>query len=66
MPSTATDTRAETSAATDKPARKSAERNVVSGGHPVGKALKNEGAGEDIRIIDVGHDETAARAFQES
>ncbi|MDP2619833.1 MAG: hypothetical protein Q8P46_06605 [Hyphomicrobiales bacterium] len=46
MPSTATDTRAETSAATDKPARKS--------------------AGEDIRIIDVGHDETAARAFQES
>ena len=81
MPSTATNALARTSTASDTLAKKSTEKNVISGGHLVAKALKSEGVDtiftlcgghiidiydgcvdEDIRIIDVRHEQTAAHA----
>ena len=73
----------QTSSATahDTLARKSSDEGIVSGGHLVAKALKNEGVDtvftlcgghiidiydgcidEDIRIVDVRHEQTAAHA----
>lgn len=69
------------STAHDTLARKSADKNIVSGGHLVAKALRNEGVDtvftlcgghiidiydgcidEEIRIVDVRHEQTAAHA----
>jgi acetolactate synthase-1/2/3 large subunit len=46
------------STAHDTLARKSKDAGVISDGHPVAKALKNEG----IRIVDVRHEQVAALA----
>lgn len=73
--------KAQTTTADDTLKRKSADANIVSGGHLVAKALKAEGVDtiftlcgghiidiydgcldEDIRIIDVRHEQTAAHA----
>ncbi len=46
------------STAHDTLARKSKDAGVISGGHLVAKALKNEG----VRIADVRHEQVAALA----
>jgi len=80
MSNTAT-SKAVSNTATDTLARKSSSEDVISGGHLVAKALRNEGVDtiftlcgghiidiydgcldEDIRIIDVRHEQTAAHA----